>query len=194
MTHFDRWSQKTSARLFDEDSFIALKNSNDFFLVGVMGFSGSWETAPYQGDQLRNWLSKMKAALQQQLLHLQELHGEKLVMVGGATDLGTLQLSYQVSAELKIQCMAVAPDRALDFPFANFVYAVPVGKEFGDESETFVRLCDQFLLLGGGPQSRRETIAADRLKKCVMVIQGFGGVADQLDSERLPNATFIDAG
>ena len=55
----------------------------------------------------------------------------------------------------------------------------------------FVSMCDAFLLLGGGAQSQRESIAAHEQRKPVTVIQGFGGVADELGPEDLSRARFL---
>ena len=62
-------------------------------------------------------------------------------------------------------------------------YLVPVRREFGDESEVFVSMCDAFTVLGGGEQSRREAELGLAQGKVVTLITGFGGAADSLAAE-----------
>ena len=76
--------------------------------------------------------------------------------------------------------MGITSNRALAYDVGAMNFVVPVGARFGDESEAFVGLCDEFLVLGGGDQSLREAEAALEQGKPVCVVGGFGGAADEL--------------
>ncbi|HEU5098899.1 MAG TPA: hypothetical protein VFU22_07770, partial [Roseiflexaceae bacterium] len=121
----------------------------------------------------------------------QRRYGDRLVVASGATNEGVLRLAYEVCAFLSITAMGIAPDQALDFPLGQMQYVLPFGRAFGDESPVFVRTIDELLVLGGGPQSRREVFAAAEAGQPMTIIQGFGGIADQLSCADLPAARFV---
>jgi len=114
------------------------------------------------------------------------------MVVSGATNLGVLQLTYALCREHGLSAMGLAPQAVWSYPVADFDIMLPVGERFGDESEAFVSLCDAFVLLGGGRQSRAETLAAAARGKPVTILRGFGGVADVLTPAEVTGATWID--
>jgi len=185
------WAQKTRAELFSPEGFAERKAEQGFHLLGVMGFAGSWRRSGRKGAALEDYKDAMREALRMHFVAERERHGDKLVMVSGATNLGVLELAYALCADLTIWAAGVTPDRTLLYEVGEMDFLVPWGQRFGDESDVFVELCDSFLLLGGGPQSERETLAAHARGRPVTIIQGFGGAADGLSAELLPNARFV---
>ncbi len=193
-THAERledWAQRTNARLFDAAEFRSFKAEGTLHLVGVMGFAGSWQRASDTRESAEAARRAATALLRRELEALAAEHGESLIMASGATNAGTLQVAYKLCAELKIRSMGIAPHSVLTYDIAAMDYVLPFGERFGDESELFILLCDEFLVLGGGRQTRRETIDAHRRGKPVTVVQGFGGASAGFTTEQLPNARFI---
>lgn len=193
-TRWDAWAEKTDARLFTPEDFLAYKEEQGLFVLGVMGYAGSWRHAGYKGEALKEWIGCMRRLLAEEILSYSEERGEALVVASGATSLGVLQVTYALCAQEGVRAMGITSDGALRYKLGEQEYVVPVGRSFGDESEAFVRLCDAFLLLGGGEQSKAETLAAHEEGKPVTVIQGFGGAADGFCETSLPRASFVQAG
>jgi hypothetical protein len=188
---WERWREATNARLCTEDDVHRLKQEQGLFLLGVMGFAGSWRHAPHKGDALVHWIDSMRQALACELLAYRDVYGDALVVVSGATSMGVLELTYDLCEQHEITAMGITSDRALQYELGQMDYVLPFGRSFGDESDIFVRACDAFVLLGGGQQSARETRSANRQGKVVTVLQGFGGVADEFDSTQLLLARFV---
>lgn len=187
----EAWSAKTDAQLWDEQGFVAYKEAQGLFVLGVMGFAGSWKRSGKQGDVLERWVGAMREALREQFLSWKEEHGDRLVIASGATNLGVLQVTYALCEEMGIWAMGVAPDRVLRYALGKMQHMLPYGKQFGDESGVFLRVSDAFLLLGGGEQSQRETLLGYELGKSVTIVQGFGGVADTFSEEQMSEAVFV---
>ncbi len=189
-----RWKEKTDARLFDEGGFMRFKAERSIFVLGVMGFAGAWSKTKLKGAALKEHIAAAKEALKEQLLTHQKARGPKLVVSSGATNAGVLELTYALCDELAILSMGVTPARTLAYPIGRLDYLIPHGKKYGDESQVFLRTSDALLLLGGGPQSERETQQGHDRGTPVTIIQGFGGAADKLSEGVLPNARFIRPG
>ncbi len=185
------WRQRTSARVHSERAFTSLKAQHGWRLLGVMGFAGRWERSGLSGDDLAWFIGEARTALRRELLRASAEAAGLLHVATGGTNTGVLEMTYALCAELDLPAVGITPDRALNYELGMMAHVIPVGEFFGDESETFVRLCDEFLLLGGGKQSQRETMAACALGKPITVIQGFGGVADEFTVEVLPGARFV---
>ena len=185
------WAQRTNARLFDAAEFRAFKSEGELYVVGVMGFAGSWQRATDTRDAAESARDAAKELMRRELTALKEQHGESLVIASGATNAGTLQVAYQLCGELGIRSMGIAPHGVLAYDIAAMDYVLPFGERFGDESAVFILVCDEFLVLGGGRQTRRETIDAHRRGKPVTVVQGFGGASAGFTAEELPNARFV---
>lgn len=185
------WRKRTDARIVNERDFVALKTQQDLYVAGVLGFAGQWERSGLDATELTQFVDDARIALAEELQRVHELFGERLVVSTGATNTGVLQLTYDICCEKSIPTFSVAPDCALNYEVGSLDYVLPHGREFGDESDLFVQLCDEFILLGGGKQSHREILAAHRASKPITIIQGFGGVADEFTSEELPAARFV---
>ena len=185
------WRRRTNAEILNEKQFALLKERERYYLAGVMGFAGPWERSGLAGDELARFVADAQLALQIELDRLRAEQGEHLLVATGATSTGVLQLTYALCTAGNIGAMSVAPDCALNYELGPLRYVIPCGRDFGDESDLFVALCDEFVLLGGGKQSHRETLAASAQGKPITVIQGFGGIADELTSAELPGARFV---
>ncbi len=87
--------------------------------------------------------------------------------------------------------MGITAGQALAYSLAPMQFVVPVGQRFGDESRVFVESIDALVMLGGGAQSRREALAASGRGIPITVIQGFGGAADELTVDEMPEARWL---
>jgi len=153
------------------------------FLVGVVGFSGSWS---------QNTLPDAEVLARRELVRLfDSLNAPRPWCVSGATNSGVPAVAYSVARERGIPCIGVTATIARGFRLAPLSRIAWVGRDFGDESSDFVELCDAFWMIGGGLQSEREMrMAADRAKP-ITVVRGFGGAADRLTPHDLPSARFV---
>lgn len=186
------WKQKTSATLLNESDFLVLKDSAGLHVVGVTGFSGQWSEAKIAADEgLKADVTAATAALAEHLAALKSQYGDKLVLSSGATNEGVPKLIYDLGESLGIKAMGVTSAKAYDYPLGKMDYLIVMGSDWGEESPTFLNTSDEFIMLGGGGQAKREAIAASASGKAVTVFQGYKGSADQLVPEDLPTGTFI---
>jgi hypothetical protein len=186
-----KWRMYTSASIVTEARFACLKHRSRLQVVGIIGFARPWLQLELPGATLTQMIADARATICHELAARQQRYGERLVMASGATNEGVLRLAYEVSAFLNIMAMGIAPDQALDYPLGQMDYMLPFGRSFGDESPVFVRMIDELLVLGGGAQSEREVFAAAEANQPMTIIQGFGGIADQLTPAALPAARFV---
>ena len=186
-----KWRGHTSASIVTEARFACLKHRSRLRVVGIVGFARPWLQLGLRGTTLAQTIADARATICYELAARQLCYGERLVVASGATNEGVLRLAYEVCAFLNIRAMGIAPDQALDYPLGHMHYMLPFGRAFGDESPVFVRLIDELLVLGGGPQSEREVFAAAEANQPMTIIQGFGGIADQLTPAALPRARFV---
>jgi hypothetical protein len=186
-----KWRMHTSASIVTEARFACLKHRSRLRVVGIVGFARPWPQLGLRGATLDQTIADARATICNELAARQQRYGDRLVVASGATNEGVLRLAYEVCAFLNIMAMGIAPDQALDYPLGQMHYMLPVGQAFGDESPVFVRTIDELLVLGGGAQSEREVVAAAEANQPMTIIQGFGGIADQLTSSALPAARFV---
>jgi hypothetical protein len=182
---------RTSASVITEAGFSSLKHRSSLQVVGVVGFARSWLQLGLRGAMLAQTVADARATIYHELADRQRRYGDRLVIASGATNVGVGQLAYEMCARLNITAMGIAPDQALDFPLGRMDYLLPFGQTFGDESPVFVRMIDEMLVMGGGAQSEREIFAAAADNRPMTIIQGFGGIADQLTPAVLPAARFV---
>jgi hypothetical protein len=182
---------RTSASVITEAGFTSLKHRSGLQVVGVVGFARSWLQLGLRGAMLAQTVADARATIYHELADRQRRYGDRLVIASGATNVGVGQLAYEMCARLNITAMGIAPDQALDFPLGRMDYLLPFGQTFGDESPVFVRMIDEMLVMGGGAQSEREIFAAAADNRPMTIIQGFGGIADQLTPAVLPAARFV---
>ena len=60
-----------------------------------------------------------------------------------------------------------------------------IGEKFGDESEAFVSILDALWVIGGGQQSMNECKLASESNLPITIMQGIGGIADELNPANL---------
>jgi hypothetical protein len=186
-----KWRMHTSASIVTEARFASLKHRSRLRVVGIAGFARPWLHLGLHGATLAQMIADARATICHELAARQQRYGERLMVASGATNEGVLRLAYEVCAFLNIMAMGIAPDQALDYPLGKMHYVLPFGRSFGDESHVFVRTIDELLVLGGGAQSEREVFAAAAANQPMTIIQGFGGIADQLTPAALPAARFV---
>ncbi|MEZ4471670.1 MAG: hypothetical protein R3F60_12880 [bacterium] len=140
-------------------------------LVGVVGYSRPLDPAS---------IPAVDAALQAALEACAAAAGGPIYVVSGATDAGVPGRAHALARRLGLVSVGFTARAALAWPLAPLDLLVLAGQRFGDESAAFVRTCDAFVVLGGGPQSTHEIAAARAAGKPVTAIQGLGGAADAL--------------
>ena len=190
----DEYASKTSARIISAADFESLKERGGFHVVGVMGFSGQWASAKLEADPALHAMAEAATvALTDHLKRLRETYGDKLILSSGATMEGVPKIIYDACEKEGITAMGVACAKAFTYSLGKMDYLIIEGEDWGAESPTFLRTSDEFLILGGGGQAKREAIAASAEGKTVSVFQGYGGSADQLTAADLPGAVFVSS-
>ncbi len=113
--------------------------------IGVVGYSAKKFDNRLAEKLIIEGLDKFKAK-----------EGDELV--SGLTDLGIPGLAYRIGKERKMKLIGIACERAHDED--SVVYPVDkeiiIGKNWGDESETFLKYIDVLIKVGGGKQSIEE--------------------------------------
>jgi hypothetical protein len=187
----DRWRSHTTAEIVSEQRFAQLKRRFNWHVVGVAGFARPWTQMGLAEADIAQTIADARVSICHELADCQRRYGQRLVIASGATDQGMLKLAYEVCQFLHIIAMGIAPDQALEFPLGRMQYMLPFGTNFGDESQVFVRAIDELIVIGGGRQSERELFAAARVRRPLTIIQGFGGIADQLTPDAVAGARFV---
>ena len=188
----EAWKEKTAAQLLTEHDFLVHKDKLGLHVVGVTGFSGQWSDAKIAADgNIKSDVVAAVASLEIHLAELKEKYGERLVISSGATNEGVPKIIYDLCGSLGISAMGVTSAKAYDYPLGKMDYLIVMGNDWGEESPTFLNTSDEFIMLGGGGQAKREAIAAAASGKGVTVFQGFKGSADLLTADDLPSARFI---
>lgn len=85
-------------------------------------------------------------------------------IVSGLTNLGIPALAYEYAKQCYITTVGIACTKAYDYDCFPVDKRIMVGKEWGDESETFLNYIDCLLRVGGGKQSHEEVQAFRKLK------------------------------
>ncbi len=80
----------------------------------------------------------------------------KIVLVSGLTNLGIPALAYAEAKKLGWQTIGIACEKANDYELFPVDEKIIIGKEWGDESQTFLNSIDILIRIGGGQQSLRE--------------------------------------
>jgi hypothetical protein len=116
--------------------------------LGVVGYSREIFDPKEAQEAIKKLIPKMI-----------EIHKPNHVeLVSGLTNQGIPKLSYQFAVSKNFKTVGIAPEAAFRVPAGIFPVnkRIIVGKEFGDESETFIDYIDVLIRFGGGPQSRKE--------------------------------------
>ena len=120
------------------------------FKIGVIGYC-----YPTKFDFIEAWKLVKKG--------LNEASGTKndIIVVGGLTDIPSIhQIAYYQARQRNWNCGGYACEKAKEFkwfPMSKDGDELKiVGKNWGDESETFINNVDILVRIGGGPQSHKE--------------------------------------
>lgn len=122
--------------------------------IGVVGYS-------MQEFDKQKAIGYIKKAFD--LIEKQYPDGTKTV-ISGLTDLGIPALAYREAKRRSWRVEGIACSKALDyiwFPVSNITM---VGRNWGDESETFLKSINILIRVGGGEQSMREVEMAKKMK------------------------------
>lgn len=136
-----------------------LFNSYNYVFVGAMGYSGQ----KFDEQTARKMVNEAFDLIERK--YRAEFN---FALVSGYTDLGIPGIAYQEAVKRGWKTVGVACSLAKKykrFP-CNLVFII--GDEWGQESPTFLEMCDVFLRVGGGKQTIAETKAAKDLGKQVI--------------------------
>lgn len=78
------------------------------------------------------------------------------VIVSGATNLGIPKLAYEKANKLGMKTIGVMCEKGHDYELAKLDNLIIKGKEWGEESDTFLSMIDTLYKIGGGEQSEKE--------------------------------------
>ncbi len=81
-------------------------------------------------------------------------------IVSGYTNSGIPKIAYELSKEYGFLTVGFSAQQALQVKSGTYPVdkVIIVGEKFGDESEAFVKYIDKLIRIGGGQQSRHETV------------------------------------
>lgn len=92
---------------------------------------------------------------------------EKIV-VSGLTNLGIPGLAYRLAEKRGWKTIGIACSKAEEYECWPVNKKIIVGKEWGDESQTFLDSIDILIRIGGGQQAKRETETFKKTNKPVI--------------------------
>lgn len=94
---------------------------------------------------------------------IERKYGKNIMIVSGLTDLGVPALAYREAVKRGWKTSGIACAKAEKYDTFDVDEKIIVGKEWGDESQTFIDSIDLMIRIGGGKQSHKETkIAASQ--------------------------------
>jgi len=116
--------------------------------IGIVGFSGG------------KYNVKVAEALLELAIKLVEEYeskeGKDVSLVSGLTDMGIPGMAYRIAQKKGWKTVGIACEKAHENPCFPVDEEIIVGKEWGDESETFLDSIDVVIRVGGGAQSFEE--------------------------------------
>lgn len=122
--------------------------------LGVVGFSGAKFNETVGGALLE---------LAIKIVEEVDLGTEEVSLVSGLTDLGIPAMAYRIAAAKGWKTVGIACEKAKEFKVYPVEEEIIVGKEWGDESETFLKSIDILVRVGGGGQSFAEAKKAKEM-------------------------------
>ncbi len=86
-----------------------------------------------------------------------EFKGHEIVIVSGLTNVGVIKIAYEETIPQGWRTVGIACERALEHEIYPVDDHILVGKNWGDESPTFVAAIQAIIRIGTGKQSIMET-------------------------------------
>jgi len=120
--------------------------------IGVVGYSDK----KFDKEKARMLLTE---AIDEAIKNTQE----EIAIVSGLTDIGIPAIAYRIAQERKYFTVGIACEKAYDFKLFKVDEEIIVGKDWGEESPTFLKYIDCLIRIGGGEQSLKETALAKRI-------------------------------
>lgn len=126
--------------------------------IGVTGYSAQ------KFDQ-----EKAKDMLNEAFNEVQRQNPERgYEVVSGLTDLGIPAIAYREGVKKGWRTIGIACSKAEEYSCFPVDEKIIIGKEWGEESQTFLNHIDILIRVGGGNQAKRETQTAKDLGKLVI--------------------------
>lgn len=208
----DRSIAQAGMEVVTAAQFLIRKEREHRHVVGIVGFTEEWSEEKLASNRILKEQNRFaRGELEGIIRDLQAQHGEKLLISTEALIVGIAKIANEICEELGIEIAAVGPHDAAASRHSQRRYLIVECPNEAPERSSFLATADTVILLGGDTQAKKTAILAANAGKPVVVIQGFGGAADELrgniikalqqpDSleaqiiEGRINATFIDCG
>ena len=129
------------------------------FKIGVVGYSSG------------KFNEKQARLLVQLALAYVTSQNTNVKIVSGLTDMGIPALAYEFAQRNGHPTVGVACSKAEKYDCFPVDEKIIVGEEWGDESNTFLTMCDMLIRVGGGKQSLEEVETFKSMKPLAVVIE-----------------------
>lgn len=126
------------------------ESENKDYFVGVVGFSDKKFDKEKAKKLIKEAFDKIE-------------NNGNIKIVSGLTALGIPLLAYKEAVKREWETIGVACEKAKEFELFPVDEKKIVGKDWGDESETFLKMLDCIIRVGGGKQSREEIKEAKKM-------------------------------
>ena len=93
-----------------------------------------------------------------------QYRNRKKTVISGLTDLGIPALAYREAVKREWRVEGITCSKALDYIWYPVSDITMVGRNWGDESETFLEAINILVRIGGGEQSMREVEMAKKIR------------------------------
>lgn len=124
--------------------------------IGVTGYSSK----PFDKD-----LGKALLLIAFKVVGANEMDKNEVKVVSGLTDLGIPALAYQIAKENGWKTKGIACPKAEEYAKFPCDEVEIIGKDWGDESDTFLADIDVLIRVGGGVQALAEAKKAKEVLK-----------------------------
>jgi len=122
------------------------------FRLGVIGYSAQ-----------KFDVKKARKIIKKEFNYFKRIYGNDIIIVSGLTAMGIPLLAYEEAKKNGWKTIGIACTKAKKFDIFPVDEEIVVGKEWGDESETFLKSIDMLLKIGGGEQAQKEAQTAKKL-------------------------------
>ena len=126
------------------------ENENKDYFVGVVGYSDKKFDKTKAKELIKEAFDKIDDS-------------KNIKIVSGLTALGIPLLAYEEAVKREWKTIGVACEKAKEFDLFPVDETKIVGKDWGDESETFLKMLDCIIRIGGGKQSMEEVKQAKKM-------------------------------